>query len=65
MDRREQLLRRLADAEAAAFQAGGEERIAKHHKQGKLTARERVEALLDPGTCELDADALGVLIGQK
>lgn len=28
---------------------GGEERIRKQHEQGKLTARERLEALLDPG----------------
>ncbi|MCX7987441.1 MAG: methylmalonyl-CoA carboxyltransferase [Bacteroidales bacterium] len=39
----------------AAEVAGGEERIAKQHKAGKLTARERVLALLDPGTfVELD-----------
>jgi len=29
---------------------GGEERIAKLHAEGRLTARERVELLLDPGT---------------
>ena len=29
---------------------GGPEKIAKIHKQGKLTARERIERLLDPGT---------------
>jgi propionyl-CoA carboxylase beta chain len=28
---------------------GGEKRIAKQHEKGKLTARERVELLLDPG----------------
>lgn len=33
---------------AQAMLGGGEERIAKQHKQGKLTARERVELLLDP-----------------
>ncbi|MGC8823531.1 MAG: acyl-CoA carboxylase subunit beta [Bacteroidales bacterium] len=39
----------------AAEVAGGEERIAKQHKAGKLTARERILALLDPGTfVELD-----------
>jgi len=39
----------------AAEVAGGEERIAKQHKEGKLTARERILALLDPGTfVELD-----------
>jgi len=30
--------------------AGGEERIAKQHASGKLTARERMEALFDDGT---------------
>jgi methylmalonyl-CoA decarboxylase subunit alpha len=29
---------------------GGEERIARQHAKGKLTARERLELLLDPGT---------------
>ncbi|HET9232964.1 MAG TPA: carboxyl transferase domain-containing protein, partial [Candidatus Eisenbacteria bacterium] len=29
---------------------GGPERIDKMHAQGKLTARERIELLLDPGT---------------
>ena len=35
---------------------GGSERIERQHKQGKLTARERIEILLDPGSfVELDA----------
>ncbi|MCS6871302.1 MAG: acyl-CoA carboxylase subunit beta [Anaerolineae bacterium] len=35
---------------------GGAERIAKQHKAGKLTARERLDLLLDPGSFrELDA----------
>ncbi len=35
---------------------GGTDRIAKQHQAGKLTARERVELLLDPGTFrEMDA----------
>jgi propionyl-CoA carboxylase beta chain len=38
-----------------AFNAGGPERISKQHAQGKLTARERVDALCDTGTFfELD-----------
>ena len=32
------------------LKAGGEERIAKHKAKGKLTARERIDLLLDPGT---------------
>jgi propionyl-CoA carboxylase beta chain len=52
---RDELLRRLAEADAAAFAAGGEERIRKQHEAKKWTARERVEALLDPGSFfELD-----------
>ena len=36
--------------------AGGEDKIAVQHKKGKLTARERLEFLLDPGSfSELDA----------
>ena len=31
---------------------GGEERLKKHHAQGKLTARERMTRLFDPGTFE-------------
>ena len=33
-----------------AKQGGGEERIKKQHEKGKLTARERAETLLDPGS---------------
>ena len=33
-----------------AFAGGGKERIEKQHKQGKLTARERIDILLDPGS---------------
>ena len=28
---------------------GGDDRIAKQHEKGKLTARERIDLLLDPG----------------
>ena len=35
---------------AAARDGGGEERVAKQHAAGKLTARERVLALFDAGT---------------
>ncbi len=53
MDRNEQLRARLEQAR----QGGGAERIEKQHKGGKLTARERVELLADPGTFE-ETDAL-------
>src|SRR5436309_7237684 len=35
-----------------ARQGGGEARIEAQHKKGKLTARERIELLLDPGSFE-------------
>ncbi len=40
----------LRKMRAKAREGGGEERIAKQKAKGKMTARERVEALLDPGT---------------
>ena len=49
-------LEEMRERYAGARQGGGEERIAKQHAAGKLTAHERVEALLDPGSFqELDA----------
>lgn len=45
----------LKQKNAAAFKGGGEKRIEAQHKKGKLTARERLELLLDEGTFqELD-----------
>jgi propionyl-CoA carboxylase beta chain len=47
--------KRLEDMEAQALKGGGDERIQKQHAAGKLTARERIEVLLDPGSfVELD-----------
>ncbi len=40
----------LARMNREAEAGGGEERVAKHHAQGKLTARERLDLLFDPGT---------------
>lgn len=42
----------LAQYRAEALLGGGEKRIADQHKKGKLTARERLEILLDEGTFE-------------
>lgn len=45
----------LARRRQAAFDAGGEEQVRRQHSRGKLTARERIELLLDPGSfSELD-----------
>jgi propionyl-CoA carboxylase beta chain len=40
----------LAAREAAARAGGGEERLEEQRRAGKLTARERIEALLDHGS---------------
>src|SRR3954447_11214896 len=46
---------KLAALDAQAELGGGQERIDKQHQEGKLTARERIELLLDPGSfIELD-----------
>jgi propionyl-CoA carboxylase beta chain len=46
---------RLDELERQAELGGGAERVAKQHEAGKLTARERLDLLLDPGTfVELD-----------
>ena len=51
-------LARLEEMEAQAHQGGGPERIERQHTRGKMTARERLEALLDPGSFyELDTFA--------
>ena len=42
----------LADLERRAELGGGEERLKRQHDAGKLTARERIELLFDPGTFE-------------
>jgi acetyl-CoA carboxylase carboxyltransferase component len=47
---------RLQQLRAEALLGGGAERIEQQHERGKLTARERLELLLDPGSfVELDA----------
>ena len=52
---RDPLRARLKKLEQQAELGGGAERIAKQHEAGKLTARERLELLLDAGSfCELD-----------
>src|SRR3982075_255283 len=46
---------KLAALDAQAELGGGQERIKKQHQEGKLSARERIELLLDPGSfLELD-----------
>jgi propionyl-CoA carboxylase beta chain len=46
------VLEKLEDRRAGARLGGGERRIAAQHKRGKLTARERIELLLDKDSFE-------------
>ncbi|AMV39108.1 acyl-CoA carboxylase subunit beta [Planctomyces sp. SH-PL62] len=47
-----EIVRQLDEKRAAARMGGGERRIAAQHAKGKLTARERLELLLDPDSFE-------------
>jgi propionyl-CoA carboxylase beta chain len=52
----EERLRHLSALRAEARRGGGQARIDRQHAAGKLTARERLELLLDPGSfLEMDA----------
>ncbi|MDJ1157264.1 acyl-CoA carboxylase subunit beta [Chelatococcus sp. SYSU_G07232] len=46
------ILEKLEERRAGARLGGGEKRIAAQHARGKLTARERIELLLDKGSFE-------------
>ena len=46
----EDKIKELKEREAKILQMGGEKAIAKHKESGKLTARERIDRLFDPGT---------------
>ncbi|MBV8487352.1 MAG: acyl-CoA carboxylase subunit beta [Planctomycetaceae bacterium] len=48
----EDLIGDLRAARAEIELGGGEDRLARHRKEGKLTARERVDALVDAGSFE-------------
>ncbi len=46
----EERIKRFEELNAEAEMGGGEARIERQHQSGRLTARERVEMLLDPGS---------------
>jgi acyl-CoA carboxylase subunit beta len=55
------MLEKLADLDAqhaVAVAGGGETYVQRHHARGKLTARERIELLLDPGSAFLELSPL-------
>src|SRR5436190_11398163 len=45
-------LQELENKVTEAMKGGGEDRIGSQHKKGKLTARERIQLLLDDGSFE-------------
>ncbi|MDP3179459.1 MAG: carboxyl transferase domain-containing protein [Spirochaetaceae bacterium] len=49
-------IRELEERRRKVLEGGGAKRVAAQHEKGKMTARERIEALLDPGSfTEIDA----------
>ncbi|MDQ2872056.1 MAG: methylcrotonoyl-CoA carboxylase [Candidatus Eremiobacteraeota bacterium] len=57
-ERMDGLVADLREALAGARNGGGPDAVAKHRKRGKLTARERVDRLVDPGSAFLEFSAL-------
>jgi len=56
--RMEGLVADLRERLQSAYAGGGAEATAKHRKRNKLTARERIDALIDPGSDFLEIGAL-------
>ena len=48
----QEILKQLEEKRAAARAGGGKKRVDAQHAKGRLTARERIELLLDPGSFE-------------
>jgi acetyl-CoA carboxylase carboxyltransferase component len=56
--RMEGLVAELRERTAQVARGGGETAVARHRSRGKLTARERIDRLLDPGSAFLELSAL-------
>ena len=56
-DHNKLLLSELKKRLAKVRLGGGQKRIEKHHQKGKLTARERIDHLLDPGSKRIEIAA--------
>jgi 3-methylcrotonyl-CoA carboxylase beta subunit len=56
--RMEGLVAELRERTAAVAQGGGEKATERHRSRGKLTARERIDRLVDPGGAFLELNAL-------
>src|SRR5829696_2112769 len=57
-ERMEQLVAELGERTARVASGGGERAVERHRSRGKLTARERIDLLLDPDTSFLELNAL-------
>jgi 3-methylcrotonyl-CoA carboxylase beta subunit len=57
--RMETLVAELRERTAQVARGGGERAVERHRSRGKLTARERIDRLLDPDTAFLELNALG------
>ncbi len=57
-DRMQELVAELRDRTAAVTLGGGETSVARHRSRGKLTARERIDLLVDPGSAFLELSQL-------
>jgi acetyl-CoA carboxylase carboxyltransferase component len=56
--RMEELVRELRERTATAARGGGDKAVERHRSRGKLTARERIDKLCDPGSAFLELNAL-------
>jgi acetyl-CoA carboxylase carboxyltransferase component len=56
--RMQQLVAELRERTEQVARGGGEKALAKHRSRGKLTARERIDRLLDPDSAFLELSAL-------
>ncbi len=54
----EALVAELRERTALVAAGGGEKAVERHRSRGKLTARERIDRLVDPGTAFLELNAL-------
>lgn len=48
----QKILKQLEEKRSACYLGGGQERINRQHAKGKLTARERLDILLDEDSFE-------------
>src|SRR5260221_14079471 len=57
-ERLEALVAQLRERTALVARGGGERALERHRTRGKLTARERIDLLVDPGSAFLELGAL-------